>query len=85
MIVSGHIYIFEALSFDDGRPPQLVVRTGGDNLVDIPPRQSKGAEINGTKVGQGLIFARFGIWFGATQRPAGAELSSMRVAFRCAL
>jgi hypothetical protein len=32
MIVSGHIHMFEALSFGDDnppRPPQLVVGTGG--------------------------------------------------------
>src|SRR5262245_47696782 len=36
MVVSGHIHIFEALTFDDTdpkRPSQLVVGTGGDKLA----------------------------------------------------
>jgi hypothetical protein len=36
MIVSGHIHLFEALNFSDGRPPQLVVGTGGDKLGKRP-------------------------------------------------
>jgi predicted phosphodiesterase len=64
MIVSGHIHIFEALNFAGGRPPQLVVGTGGDNLEDIPPQQSEGVDINRAKVTRGLIFTRFGymVW-----------------------
>ena len=63
MVVSGHIHIFEALSFE-GRPPQLVVGTGGDNLEDLPPQKSIGVRINGAKVRQGLVLARFGytVW-----------------------
>jgi Calcineurin-like phosphoesterase len=60
MIVSGHVHIFEALDFADARAPQLVVGTGGDNLVDLPPQQSTGVLINGVKVARSLIFARFG-------------------------
>jgi hypothetical protein len=36
MIVSGHIHLFEALSFRDADPPrpaQLVVGTGGTELA----------------------------------------------------
>lgn len=36
MIVSGHIHLFEALNFSDGRPPQLIVGTGGDKLAQRP-------------------------------------------------
>lgn len=64
MIVSGHIHLFEALSFDKARPPQLVVGTGGDNLEDLPPQQGEGTVINGRKVERGLVFGRFGymVW-----------------------
>jgi len=64
MIVSGHVHIFEALSFSPARPPQLVVGTGGDNLEDLPPQRSAGVAINGTRVSHGLVFARFGytVW-----------------------
>src|SRR4030095_4130921 len=36
MIVSGHIHLFEGLSFSDDRPPQLVVGSGGTNLAKAP-------------------------------------------------
>jgi hypothetical protein len=64
MIVSGHIHIFEALSFGNSGPPQLVVGTAGDNLEDIPPQQIIGAKINDKSVEHGLVFARFGymVW-----------------------
>jgi hypothetical protein len=48
MIVSGHIHIFEALSFartgsqsDPQWPPQLVVGTGGDKLTKEPHEPSE--------------------------------------------
>jgi predicted phosphodiesterase len=64
MIVSGHVHIFEALDFAGARAPQLVVGTGGDNLEDLPPQRSTGVNINGAKVADGLVFARFGytVW-----------------------
>ena len=36
MIVSGHIHLFEGLSFSDDRPPQLVVGSGGTDLAKAP-------------------------------------------------
>ena len=61
MIVSGHIHIFEALSFNDGprhRPPQLVVGTGGDELGHEPgiPTQVNGAPV----ATQAARLAKFG-------------------------
>src|SRR5215472_10953051 len=52
MIVSGHIHIFEALSFADAdppRPPQLVVGTGGVKLAKEPdvPKKINGARVTG--------------------------------------
>jgi predicted phosphodiesterase len=49
MLVSGHIHMFEAVSFANNKPPQLVVGTGGTKLAkqpDIPPT------INGLNVAQ---------------------------------
>jgi hypothetical protein len=40
MVVSGHIHMFEAISFADDKPPQLVGGNGGTKLAkkpDIPP------------------------------------------------
>lgn len=49
MIISGHIHMFEGISFAKNKPPQLVVGTGGTKLAhkpDIPPT------INGLNVSQ---------------------------------
>jgi predicted phosphodiesterase len=64
MVVSGHIHIFEALSFAGRRAPQLVIGTGGDNLEDIPPQRSRGVDVNHARVNRGLVFSRFGymVW-----------------------
>jgi hypothetical protein len=64
MIVSGHIHMFEALSFGDGdppRPPQLVVGTGGDELGKKP---EKPEVINNAQVTDASILKRFGymVW-----------------------
>jgi hypothetical protein len=44
MIVSGHIHMFEALSFGDAKPPrapQLVVGTGGNQIGEKAGRTSR--------------------------------------------
>jgi Calcineurin-like phosphoesterase len=41
MVVSGHIHLFEALTFADGRPPQLVVGTGGVKHAKEPTHLGK--------------------------------------------
>jgi hypothetical protein len=49
MVVSGHIHMFEAISFADDKPPQLVVGNGGIKLAkkpDIP------LTVNGLNVAQ---------------------------------
>ena len=64
MIVSGHVHIFEALSFADAdppRPPQLVVGTGGVKLAKEPDVPKK---INGARVTDALFLREFGfiVW-----------------------
>src|SRR5262249_12072960 len=56
MIVSGHIHMFEALSFDKDMPPQLVVGTGGTNLAKQPGNPTK---IGGTTVTSSVIEQQF--------------------------
>jgi predicted phosphodiesterase len=59
MIVSGHVHMFEALSFADGnprRPPQLVVGTGGVKLAKKP---KKPEDIGGVPVSDALILKEF--------------------------
>ena len=64
MIVSGHIHIFEALSFgqtDPRRRPQLVVGTGGDKLAKKP---EKPIVVDDVTVDDALILKSFGymVW-----------------------
>src|SRR6185437_16090457 len=59
MITSGHIHIFEALTF--GRtnpqwPPQLVVGTGGDKLAKKPNEPDN---VLGVQVDHSLIVKNF--------------------------
>ena len=60
MIVSGHIHIFEALTFGQTNPqrrPQLVVGTGGDKLAKKP---EKPIVVDGVTVDDALILKSFG-------------------------
>jgi len=61
MIVSGHIHLFEALSFGGRIPPQLVVGTGGDKLGKKPKVP---AEIAGVPVTASIVLKHFGymVW-----------------------
>lgn len=57
--LSGHIHLFEALSFADRRPPQIIVGTGGDTLNTLPGH-FVGEQIDGTRVSGGAIRHGFG-------------------------
>ena len=92
MIVSGHIHIFESLSFDDGppqRPPQLVVGTGGDELGHEPGIP---ASVNGAPVATPAArLAKFGYmvwdrsgtgWTGTLFSETGDQLVACQLAGR---
>jgi hypothetical protein len=55
IILSGHIHLFEYVSVDHGRPPQLVAGDGGTQM-DVPIEISmkdttiRGARINGSRI-----------------------------------
>lgn len=61
LFLSGHIHEFEALDFGPGRPPQLVVGTGGDipEKGAKPQIQDKHVSLDG-KTAHMLEFARWG-------------------------
>jgi calcineurin-like phosphoesterase family protein len=50
LVLSGHIHLWEALSFKDGRSPQFVLGSGGTELAHKLPDDVKGQPIGGTKV-----------------------------------
>lgn len=59
LIVSGHIHLFEALRFADGRAPQVMVGTSGDMLSPLPVRPL-GVAIDGTTIVEATIRSEFG-------------------------
>jgi hypothetical protein len=59
MTVAGHIHFFQAVDFGGSRPPQLVVGTGGDNLVKVPPLSVIGTDINGRRVANSVTYSGF--------------------------
>lgn len=52
LVLSGHIHLWEALSFADGRSPQFVLGAGGTDLAHKLPKDKdlKGQKIGGTKI-----------------------------------
>jgi len=91
MITSGHIHIFEALTF--GRtnpqwPPQLVVGTGGDKLAKKPNEPDN---VLGVQVDHSLIVKNFAYmildrdgadWKGTLFDEDGARLARCRLSNR---
>jgi hypothetical protein len=64
MITSGHIHMFEALTFGRSNsqwPPQFIVGTGGDKLAKKPTEPD---QVFGVRVGNSLILKNFAymIW-----------------------
>lgn len=60
VILSGHIHLFEYVTLDRGRPPQIVAGDGGTQM-DVPIEISlKGTNIRGATVSGNRIKERFG-------------------------
>jgi predicted phosphodiesterase len=60
VILSGHIHLFEYISVDNGRPPQIVAGDGGTQM-DVPIEISvKGTTIRGATVNGSRIKEQFG-------------------------
>ena len=61
LVLSGHIHLFEALSFTDRRPPQLVLGTAGSSLERGADVEVTGHEIGGTTIAYGRTLQAFGV------------------------
>ncbi len=59
LALSGHVHLFEALTFADRRPPQVIVGTGGDTLSN-DPGNLQGLKIDNTRVTQVTMRHGFG-------------------------
>ena len=60
LVLSGHVHLFETLSFAAGRPPQLIVGQGGTTLDPAITLPFVGTEIAGATVAEGMAIDRFG-------------------------
>ena len=59
LLLAGHIHTFEAINYDNGLPPQLVVGEGGD-LLDNAPSDLSGRSVGAVKITQGLSLPGWG-------------------------
>jgi Calcineurin-like phosphoesterase len=60
LILSGHVHLFEYISVDNGRPPQIVAGDGGTKM-DVPIEISlKGTTIRGATINGNRIKEKFG-------------------------
>jgi len=50
LVLSGHVHLFELLSFDHGRPTQLVAGDGGTNLARALRGSIQGVSVHGASV-----------------------------------
>ena len=50
LVLSGHTHLFEILSFEHGRPPQIVAGDGGTDLAQALPASMNGMAIHGLTV-----------------------------------
>jgi hypothetical protein len=60
LVLSGHIHLWEALSFADGRAPQFVLGSGSTELAHKITEQLEGQKIGGTTVASAATEHRFG-------------------------
>jgi predicted phosphodiesterase len=60
LIVSGHTHLFELLSFDRGRPTQLVAGNGGTDMAAALPEQISGLKLRGATLLSGQDAHEFG-------------------------
>jgi hypothetical protein len=60
LVLSGHVHTFELLSFDHGRPTQLVAGTGGTDLAMSMQKSVNGTLANGANVIMSGSLSQFG-------------------------
>jgi predicted phosphodiesterase len=73
-ILSGHTHLFELLSFDHGRPPQLVAGDGGTEMGMPVPARVAGLRLNGATLLSAQDAHEFG-YTALTKTAAGWQLA----------
>jgi hypothetical protein len=59
LLLAGHIHTFEAINYEGGLPPQLIVGEGGDRLDKAPPDLS-GQSVYTAKIADGFSLPGYG-------------------------
>jgi hypothetical protein len=60
LVMSGHLHLFEAMSFTHDRPAQIVAGNGGTKRINPVYPDPKGIEMAGDTVSQGATLDEFG-------------------------
>jgi len=60
LIVSGHTHLFELLTFDSGRPTQLIAGDGGTDMANALPEKIAGLKLRGATLLSGQDAHEFG-------------------------
>ena len=74
LVVSGHTHLFELLSFDADRPPQLIAGDSGTDLASAIPDSVNGTRIRGSAIVASVSRRQFGYTL-VTKSEAGWKLS----------
>ena len=89
LVLSGHIHLFQALSFHNGWPPQLIVGNSGTALIPGLGAPLEGMALAGTSVAQGVTLDRFGFltleraateWTAIARDVQGQRMTACRLA-----
>jgi hypothetical protein len=79
LIVSGHTHLFELLSFDQGRPTQLVAGDGGTEMAMPLPAKIAGLKLRGATLKSGQDAHEFG-YTALTRTDSGWSLALTNIA-----
>jgi hypothetical protein len=63
LILSGHVHLFEILSFSNGRAPQIVAGDGGTEMASAVTQQPSGMTVYGTSIATGDTKHEFGFTY----------------------
>ena len=88
LVLSGHTHLFEVISFDHGRPPQIVAGDGGTSLAAALPASLNGRKIHGLAITASQTKREFGYtmlsktgagWTLELKAPTGATHVACRI------
>jgi hypothetical protein len=93
MVFSGHLHVFQAMTFADNHPGQILTGISGADLHTTPIKVAPGRTVAGATVTQGYGTIRYGYlvlerqgtgWAGALKTPDGAIMATCEIKGRAA-